>query len=192
MKCGSEWAGVKVDCESIRGEEEVMHTTLDQLLQQYYQPNRSARDGYGGGGCGGFEVFAFLAFLLALLDLLLDLNDMDDGAARRMRRHDRSAHHGSHNCSAELEVQKAVWAASQVTEGVLMALNSPPACGHAYLCHAAAAAASRGPLAAMFTRLAGEWLDRWPGLRGSELGQVTLTAAATLTCPDYHHPTHSC
>lgn len=53
-----------------------------------------------------------------------------------------------------LDLSEGVWAVSQLTEGVLRAIASPPSCSHALLCDAASSAASRGPLAATFTALA--------------------------------------
>ncbi|KAG7169679.1 uncharacterized protein LOC121865564 [Homarus americanus] len=163
-------------------------TLHDLFLQQSSPDGRSARDsGYGGGGCGGFEVFAFLAFLVALLDLLLDLNDMNDGGGgMRQLREVHTAPEGSLDCTNKLEAWEGIWAAGVLADGVLQAVTSPPACGHAYLCQAAATAAARGPLPATITRLVGDWLTRWPSLSSSQLGQITLQASSTLSCPPDH------
>lgn len=55
---------------------------------------------------------------------------------------------------SSLDLSEGVWAVSQLTEGVMKAIASPPSCSHALLCDAASSAASRGPLAASFTALA--------------------------------------
>ncbi|XP_027215162.2 uncharacterized protein [Penaeus vannamei] len=139
---------------------------------------RVPRDsGYGGGGCGGFEVFAFLAFLLALLNLVLQLNDNN--------RRRRSVLEEAEACRDSLDLSEGVWAVSQLTEGVLRAIASPPSCSHALLCDAASSAASRGPLAATFTALASDWLERWPGLQGSGFGQVARRAGRERNCSRY-------
>ncbi|XP_063595718.1 uncharacterized protein LOC134772604 [Penaeus indicus] len=143
---------------------------------------RMPRDsGYGGGGCGGFEVFAFLAFLLALLNLVLDLN----GNRRR-----RSVYEAAEACRDSLDLSEGVWAVSQLTEGVMKAIASPPSCSHALLCDAASSAASRGPLAASFTALASDWLARWPGLQESGFGPVTRRAELERDCSRYAR--HNC
>ncbi|XP_045115380.1 uncharacterized protein LOC123506978 [Portunus trituberculatus] len=165
-----------------------MMPTRVQDIQQHHlsAASGSGRDGghYGGGGCGGLEVFAFLAFLLALLDLFLDVNelavDIDVNTERRTRRAHFSSPAG---CTNDVGVAEGIWAAGRLAKGVLMATTTTPTCGNAHMCHAAATAATKGPLAATLTSLAGQWLARWPALNGSSLGATTLLAASTLTCP---------
>ncbi|XP_063881062.1 uncharacterized protein LOC135111561 [Scylla paramamosain] len=163
---------------------------VQDLLQRHLSAaSGSGRDGgyYGGSGCGGLEVFAFLAFLLALLDLFLDLNELalnvDVSTDRRTRRANSFSPSG---CTNDVGVAEGVWAAGRLAEGVLKATTTTPTCGHAHMCHAAAAAATRGPLAATLTSLAGQWLAKWPALNGSILGTTTLLAASTLDCPAIH------
>ncbi|XP_042876558.1 uncharacterized protein LOC122256116 [Penaeus japonicus] len=142
---------------------------------------RMPRDGgYGGGGCGGFEVFAFLAFLLALLNLVLQLNDDNNRRRRSVYEEEAAA-----VCRGSLDLSEGVWAVSQLTEGVMKAIASPPTCSHALLCDAASSAASRGPLAATFTALASDWLERWPGLQESGFGHVTRRAGLERDCSHY-------